>query len=833
MTETDHKILINVEDDETRIALTHGSTLDNLYIEQTHRAQKVGNIYCGKVVKVQPSFQAAFIDYGEERHGFLSLSDVNYQVYKPNREGRGRPSITQVLKPGQKILVQVIKDEIAHKGASLTTNISLAGRFLVFMPDSDKGGVSRKIENEEQRMRLRHLLKGLGGEDASAIIRTAGVDRSLTELKRDFMILRRTWNEIKDKHEEQSAPGLLYQEEDAMIRMIRDYFHESVAQVVIDEPVAFQHALEFFQAHMPSEQKKLQLYLGEKSLFSSYDIEGQIEVLHHHQVPLPSGGSLVIMPTEALVAIDVNSGRSTQERNIEATAFRTNMEAAEEVSRQLRLRNLGGLIVVDFIDMDNSKNRLAVENKIEEAMAADKAKISFGVISKFGLLELSRQRISSSLSRNSITLTLANRILRKIHDSAIEQKVLQVHLRLPLELATHLLNVKRQRLTQIETDYAIRISITPDTLLGPEEIPEMEVTLKEHGGGETRTSVPISASDMRDEKPGRKKGGRKKPAVKKELPTTDLQKSEKDKEEQNTEDKKSGTAKSETIVQNSETKKETERKQEQPVSVSTDKKTLQESPVAETQTETAAVQKLLSDTKLQSDTNVEIVLFQSKHQAAKKQDPPKNESQSPKQDIEKEAETQTSTYQSVHLEAGKVEKKDSTNKITGTATENDTKEVADKTPMFNSVHLGDKDQTKSKAATSKKEKSPQALKSSKTEPKILVESTDPKDSNALNSSAKTPASTKAVTKNRTKAKSNKSEDKPKAKSTVSAKKRPQSKKTSVKTNTSGSIEKKKVSGTKAKQDSKVARKQTKPTVKKPKTAPASVKKPKAKSSDSK
>ena len=516
MTEVDQKILINVEDDETRIALVHGSTLNNLYIEQTHHTQKVGNIYCGKVVKVQPSFQAAFIDYGEERHGFLSLSDINFQVYKPNQKGRGRPSITQILKPGQKVLVQVVKDEIAHKGASLTTNISLAGRFLVFMPDSERGGVSRKIEDEEQRSRLRHLLKGLGGEDSSAIIRTVGVDRSLTELKRDFMILRRTWNEIKDEYEEQSALGLLYQEENAMVRMIRDYYHENISEVVIDEPVAFQRALEFFQAHMPKDQKKLQLYLGEKSLFSSYDIEGHIEVLHHKQVPLPSGGSLVIMPTEALVAIDVNSGRSTQERNIEATALRTNLEAAEEVAKQLRLRNLGGLIVVDFIDMDNSKNRLSVEKKIEEAMSADKAKTSFGEISKFGLLELSRQRISGSLARNSVVLTLVNRILRKIHDSAVEQKVLQVHIRLPLEIASHLLNVKRQRLTQMEMDYGIRISITPDTSLGSEEIPEMEVTLREQDGGETRTSVPISASDMRDEKPGGKKGRQKKEVAKKD-----------------------------------------------------------------------------------------------------------------------------------------------------------------------------------------------------------------------------------------------------------------------------------------------------------------------------
>ena len=510
MINKDHKILINVEDDETRIAFINGLKLENLHIEQTHRSQKVGNIYCGKVIKVQPSFQAAFINYGETRHGFLSLSDINFQVYKPNRQGRGKPSISQVLKPGQKILVQVIKDEIAHKGATLTTNISLAGRFIVYMPDSVRGGVSRKIEDEEQRTRLRHLLKGLGSEDASAIIRTVGVDRSLTELKRDFTNLRRTWNEIKSNHEDQSTPGLLYQEEDAIIRMIRDFYNDDVAEVVIDEPIAFQQVLEFFQAHIPKDQKKLQLYLGEKSLFASYAIEEQIEVLHQNKVPLSSGGSIIISQTEALVAIDVNSGRSAQEKNIESTAFRTNMEAAEEVSRQLRLRNMGGLIVVDFIDMDNSKNRIAVEKKMEEALSLDKSKTSVNNISKFGLMELSRQRISAALSLNSTVLTLANRILRKIHDSVIDQKVLQVHLNLPLKLSVHLLNVKRQRLTQMETDFGVQISITPDLQLDTEEIPEMEITIKEQNGEEKRTSVPISAADMLDEKTAKKKGSSKK-----------------------------------------------------------------------------------------------------------------------------------------------------------------------------------------------------------------------------------------------------------------------------------------------------------------------------------
>ena len=693
MSEIDNKILINVEDDETRIALLRGNKLDNLYIEQTHRSQKVGNIYCGKVIKVQPSFQAAFIDYGEERHGFLSLTDINFQVYKPSREGRGRPSIAQLLKPGQKILVQVIKDEIGHKGASLTTNISLAGRFLVFMPDSDRGGVSKKIEDEDQRARLRHLLKGLGSENSSAIIRTVGVDRSLTELKRDYTILRRTWNEIKDEYEEQSTPGLLYQEEDAMLRMIRDYYNDSVTEVVIDEPASFQHALEFFKTHMPAEQKKLQLYLGEKSLFSTYDIEGQIEVLHHQQVPLPSGGSLVIMPTEALVAIDVNSGRSTQERNVEATALRTNLEAAEEVSRQLRLRNLGGLIVVDFIDMENTKNRLAVEQLIEEEMSSDKAKTSFGVISKFGLLELSRQRIASSLSLNSIEITLGNRILRKIHDSAIEQKVMQVHIRLPLKLATHLLNVKRQRITQMEMDYGIRISITPDTLLGVEEIPEMEVTLKGQGGGKTRTSVPISASDMRDDKPGRKKGRAKKEQDKKEFDKKDDSVTVKSSPEKKTADEqiKSTETPQKTLPKNEVIKsaKETSLKTELPDTTAEAKKGTEESSVRDPQKTAETDKKLAEISKPSIDKAIKaeetVVLFKSSHEPVKKQPAPKNKISTPEKLTENKEEPTVTTYTSVHLE----DQHNLTEKTKIVAVNKTEKENAAETPMFSSVHLGD------------------------------------------------------------------------------------------------------------------------------------------------
>jgi len=741
MSEIDNKILINVEDDEARIALLRGNKLDNLYIEQTHRSQKVGNIYCGKVIKVQPSFQAAFIDYGEERHGFLSLTDINFQVYKPSREGRGRPSIAQLLKPGQKILVQVIKDEIGHKGASLTTNISLAGRFLVFMPDSDRGGVSKKIEDEDQRARLRHLLKGLGSENSSAIIRTVGVDRSLTELKRDYTILRRTWNEIKDEYEEQSTPGLLYQEEDAMLRMIRDYYNDSVTEVVIDEPASFQHALEFFKAHMPAEQKKLQLYLGEKSLFSTYDIEGQIEVLHHQQVPLPSGGSLVIMPTEALVAIDVNSGRSTQERNVEATALRTNLEAAEEVSRQLRLRNLGGLIVVDFIDMENTKNRLAVEQLIEEEMSSDKAKTSFGVISKFGLLELSRQRIASSLSLNSIEITLGNRILRKIHDSAIEQKVMQVHIRLPLKLATHLLNVKRQRITQMEMDYGIRISITPDTLLGVEEIPEMEVTLKGQGGGKTRTSVPISASDMRDDKPGRKKGRAKKEQDKKEFDKKDDSVTVKSSPEKKTADEqiKSTETPQKTLPKNEVIKsaKETSLKTELPDTTAEAKKGTEESSVRDPQKTAETDKKLAEISKPSIDKAIKaeetVVLFKSSHEPVKKQPAPKNKISTPEKLTENKEEPTVTTYTSVHLE----DQHNLTEKTKIVAVNKTEKENAAETPMFSSVHLGDAEKKAKQFAAKQDSKAPATA-----EKKLPVTEKKSVKSAARKSTAKKPVAKK-------------------------------------------------------------------------------------------
>ncbi|MBF0236717.1 MAG: Rne/Rng family ribonuclease [SAR324 cluster bacterium] len=494
MSEMSKKMFVNVEDDETRIASTNNSNLEYLYIEHTHHAQLAGNIYCGTVVKVQTSFQAAFIDYGAERHGFLPASDINPRLFKSSRPTRGRPSIDHLLKPGQTVLVQVVKDEIAHKGATLTTNISLPGRFMVFMPNTSKGGVSKKIDDPEQRSRLKHLLEGLASEEGAAIVRTAGVDRSLNELKQDFLSLRRKWIQIQHKFSSSTKPCQLYQEDDAVVRMLRDYFTDDIDEIWIDDPEAFQRSLEFFKINIPNKQKKLHLYLGERSLFDAYSIEEQIEKLSLNEVPLISGGSLVIDPTEALVAVDVNSGKSNQERSIEETALRTNLEAAEEIARQLRLRNLGGLIVIDFIDMDHETNRNKVIAKLEESLANDKAKWTVGKISQFGLLEMSRQRIASSLTYNwkrlcptcqgtgyiLSTLSQANAFIRKIREIIVDRTVREIRCQVPLEISIHLLNTKRKQLYQMEFEFDTRIVIIPNPALSIGEIPDFDISYREN-----------------------------------------------------------------------------------------------------------------------------------------------------------------------------------------------------------------------------------------------------------------------------------------------------------------------------------------------------------------
>ncbi len=486
-------MLVGVDDDETRIATVTGGTLNNLHIEQTHNDRIVGNIYRGVVVQVHTSFQAAFIDYGAGRHGFLAFSDISNFILKNVPGRRGRTAIEKVLKPGQSLMVQVMKNEMGNKGAGLTTNISLPGRFLVFIPNSDKGGVSKKIDDEEARMRLKHLLEGLCGKNDSVIIRTAGIDRSLPELKRDLIMLRRKWNKINQTYESTSTPQLLYEEENVVVRTLRDFFIDDISEIWIDHPEAFHRAREFFRACIRDKQRRLHFYSGDRSLFSAYEIEDQIEMLSSNRVPLPSGGSLVIDPTEALVAIDVNSGRSNQEKNIESTALRTNMEAAEEIARQLRLRNLGGLIVIDFIDMIYEKNRNIVVKTLEEHLQHDKAKWTLGTISQFGLLEMSRQRIARELSQETKTVcpscggngmvlsvpSLASAILRKVRELSAMENTSEIFASVSVELANFLFNKKRRQLEELEAEFGIKIYFTADITVETGKMPTFEVKNKD------------------------------------------------------------------------------------------------------------------------------------------------------------------------------------------------------------------------------------------------------------------------------------------------------------------------------------------------------------------
>lgn len=503
--ENQKKILISVHEDEIRVALTTNQQLNDFYIEQTRNERNVGNIYLARVVKVQYAFQAAFVDYGAERHGFLPLADVAPQLL-PNGAGGGNYRIQDALKPGQILCVQVVKDEIGQKGAALTTNVVLPGRFLVFMPYGEKGGISRKIDDPEQRQRLQDLLDGLVHEEGAVIVRTAGIDRSLTDLKKDFLTLRRKWNKVQDAFKQQKNPGLIYEEEDVVVRRLRDYFTDDVEEVWIDDPEAFHRGLEFFRANIPTRQKRLRLYVGDHPLFSIHGIEEQIEALSSNRVRLPSGGSIVIDQTEALVAIDVNSGRSAQENGIEETALRTNVEAAREVARQLRLRNLGGLIVIDFIDMNSPRNRDTVTQMLHDQLQSDKARWSLGTISQFGLLEMSRQRIASTLlteiktvcptcggSGHMLSITsLANGVLRKVRELAASGVVSEIHGRLPLELNNYLVNRKRDGITQIEMEFDIRVFLLADVSVALGKLPEFQVQRK----GE---SVLVNASSLKEE----------------------------------------------------------------------------------------------------------------------------------------------------------------------------------------------------------------------------------------------------------------------------------------------------------------------------------------------
>jgi ribonuclease E len=467
------RMLINVSEDETRIALTENDVLVDLHVEQVLRGRTAGNIYRGTVVKVNPAFQAAFIDYGEPKNGFLSINDLNNSFF---HGPPGKARIQTILRRGQTLMVQVLKEGVGAKGAALSTNVALPGRYLVLNPNSDRSGVSRKIEESEQRTRLKEFLQGLAAEGLGVIVRTAGIDRTLTDLKRDYTTLRREWKVVQDDFKAAKDVGLIYRQPGPVVRVLRDYFNEDVEEVWVDAPEVYQVALEYFKSAMPKFQKRLRLYIGDRSLFSVYKIEEKIEALDSAKVPLKSGGSIVMSPTEALVSIDVNSGKSNQESDIEETALRTNLEAAEEIARQLRLRNLGGLIVIDFIDMDHKANQNKVTAALQAALKHDKARTTVGSISQFGLLELSRQRIDMELSRGLNIPCLncggtghvptvqasANNVLRKLRELAAQGGVAEINGTLPLEHANFVLNHKREYLSELELEFGIHVHLLGD-----------------------------------------------------------------------------------------------------------------------------------------------------------------------------------------------------------------------------------------------------------------------------------------------------------------------------------------------------------------------------------
>jgi ribonuclease E len=481
------KMLINAtHPEENRVAIVEDGILTELDIEIAGKEQTKGNIYKAVVVRVEPGLQAAFVDYGAERLGFLQMGDLHPSLFKAN-EDKGRPRITDILRRGQELLVQVVKEERGTKGAALTTFLSLPGRFMVLMPDSDTKGVSRKIEDESQRKKLKAAMASLDlPEHMGYIVRTAGIGQTNEELKRDFDYLVRVWDNLQTLAGQVKAPALIYKESNLVIRSIRDYFSADMDEVLVDDPKVYQEAKDFFQQVMPEFARLVKLHQERRPIFSRYQIEEQIETIVKSKVPLPSGGSIVIDTTEALVAVDVNSGKMAGEQGVEGTAYKTNLEAAEEVGRQLRLRDLGGLIVIDFIDMRDRKHIREVENRLKDALKNDKARVTIGKISQFGMLEMSRQRIKAALAEGSYlpcphcqgsgriknveAQTVA--FLRKIHGGIAKGQIGRIEGEIPLEVATYLLNTKREELLEMERRHQVTIFVKgrPDFIAGQLEL---------------------------------------------------------------------------------------------------------------------------------------------------------------------------------------------------------------------------------------------------------------------------------------------------------------------------------------------------------------------------
>jgi ribonuclease E len=478
------KMLINVmHPEEARVAIVHDGRLMELNVEITGKEQTKGNIYKGVVLRVEPGLQAAFVDIGRAKPGFLQMGELHPDFWQwrddvPEDQRKRRPRIQDVLRRGQELIVQVEKDERDHKGSALTSYVSLPGRYMVIMPGSDSAGISRKVEQEGERKKLKEIVAGMNvPEGVGYIIRTEAVGRTPEELTKDFDNLLEMYENIKKSAAEIKGAGEIYQDRGLIIRTIRDYFSDDIDEVLVDSKDAYREAKEFFRETMPKCEKLVKLHKEKRPIFSRFQLEEQIDQIYEKRVSLPSGGSLIIEPTEALVSIDVNSGKSSGERGIEDTAFKTNMEAAEEVARQLRLRDLGGLIVIDFIDMRENKHNHEVEKTLKHALKMDKARVNIGRISEFGMLEMSRQRIAKTIN-DAIHLecphcegrgkvksveAMALSFLRKVHGAAAKGTIAEVHGGLPLEVAYYLLNRKKRELTQIENDYEIEVTVKGKT----------------------------------------------------------------------------------------------------------------------------------------------------------------------------------------------------------------------------------------------------------------------------------------------------------------------------------------------------------------------------------
>ncbi|WP_122047006.1 ribonuclease E [Vibrio atlanticus] len=482
------RMLINAtQKEELRVALVDGQRLFDLDIESPGHESKKANIYKGRITRIEPSLEAAFVDYGAERHGFLPLKEIAREYFPEGYTYQGRPSIKEVLREGQEVIVQVEKEERGSKGAALTTFISLAGSYLVLMPNNPRaGGISRRIEGDE-RTQLKAALSTLElPQGMGLIVRTAGVGKSAEELEWDLNVLLNHWGAIKQASDSNAAPFLIHQESNVIVRAIRDYLRRDIGEILIDSNTIFERAQAHIQLIRPDFMNRVKKYDGEVPLFSHYQIESQIESAFQREVRLPSGGSIVIDPTEALTSIDINSARATKGGDIEETALNTNLEAADEIARQLRLRDLGGLVVIDFIDMTPVRHQREVESRLRDAVRLDRARVQIGRISRFGLLEMSRQRLSPSLAEASHHIcprctgtgvvrdneSLALSVLRLIEEEALKDNTAQVLAVVPVPIASYLLNEKRRSVNHIEKNQEVKITVVPNSDM---ETPHFEV----------------------------------------------------------------------------------------------------------------------------------------------------------------------------------------------------------------------------------------------------------------------------------------------------------------------------------------------------------------------